>query len=111
MVRIVSANKSLLAGTVICPITSLIVIPVWLTDSQEPFSSYNQSGIYRSLLGHLSEGVEVGDTPGEDVESIASWEDVNEREERDGEEEEDEIPDNQGGDELPVDWLELQGEM
>ena len=46
------------------------------------------------MLCYLCERVEVGDSPGKDVESIASGEDVDQGEERDGESNEDEVPDN-----------------
>ena len=45
------------------------------------------------------------------MESVASGENVDKREERDGQSNEDEVPDNQGGQKLLVDWLELQVEM
>ena len=63
------------------------------------------------MLCYLCERVEVRDNPGEDIESVASGENVDKREERDGESNEDEVPDNQGGQKLLVDWLELQVEM
>ena len=46
------------------------------------------------MLCYLCERVEVGNNPGEDVESIASGEDVDQGEERDGENNKDEVPDN-----------------
>ena len=62
------------------------------------------------MLCYLCERVEVRDNPGEDIESVASGENVDKRKERDGENNEDEVPDNQGGKKLLVDWLELQVE-
>ena len=72
------------------------ILPVWLTYSQKPLSCHSHGGVHRPLLGHLCEWVEVGHHPGEDLRSIAAGEDVEKGEEGDGQEDEYEVPHNQG---------------
>ena len=75
---------------------SIKILPVRLTHRQKPLSCHSHGGVHRPLLGHLCEGVKVGHHPGEDLRSIAAGEAVEKAEERDGQEDEYEVPHNQG---------------
>ena len=73
-------------------------LPVWVTNCQKPLCCHSQGGVDRTLLCYLCEGVDVGDCEAKDVMEVRGnmGEDVEVAEEREGEEDEDEVPDYQG---------------